>query len=296
MLRWEVRPGPSANVVRVGDVLVDSGSGTVPAVARTRAFAAGARELVLTHFHADHAGGAGVLGLPVAAHRIEAEMVNARDPLACDGEFLGFGIGPYEVTRALDDGDRVGDLEVVHTPGQTPGHIVLWHAGERVAITGDLLQESDVAWVPFAGPWADGALDRTVAAIERIAALSPRLTIPGHGPPVTDVPAAVQRTLERYEQFRAEPEKAVWHAVRRAAVSHVMTAPVTTGELAAMPWARAAAELLGADVVDEALRGLEERGAIRRENGRWEPDLDYEPRGPLARGPATPRDWPPAAG
>jgi hydroxyacylglutathione hydrolase len=280
--------------VRVGDVLVDSGSGTVPAVARTRAFAAGTRELVLTHFHADHAGGAGVLGLPVAAHRIEAEMINARDTLACDGEFLGFGIGPYEVARELEDGDRVGELEVVHTPGQTPGHIVLWHADERVAITGDLLQEGDVAWVPFAGPWASGALDRMVAAIERIAALSPWMTIPGHGPPVTDVAAAVERTLARYEQFRATPSKAVWHAVRRAVVSHVMTAPVSTAELTSMPWARAAAALVGDDVVDEALRGLEERGAVRREGELWETSLEHEPRGPLVRGPATPRDWPPA--
>jgi hydroxyacylglutathione hydrolase len=286
----DVRPGPSANVVRVGDVLVDSGSGTVAAVERTRAFAAGARELVLTHFHADHAGGAGPLGLPVAAHRIEAEMVNARDPLACDGEFLGFGIGPYEVARALEEGDRVGALEVLHTPGQTPGHIVLWHADERVAITGDLLQDTDVAWVPFGRPWADGALDRMVAAIERIARLEPRMTIPGHGPPVTDVPAAVQRALERYEQFRAEPSKAVRHAVRRAVVSHVMTAPVTTDELTAMPWARAA----GTGAVVEALHGLQERGAIRREDGRWETSLEHEPRGPLARGPGSPREWPAA--
>ncbi len=280
--------------MRVGDVLVDSGSGTVPAVERTRAFAAGARELVLTHFHADHAGGAGVLGLPVAAHRIEAEMVNARDPLACDGEFLGFGVGPYEVARTLEEGDRVGELEVLHTPGQTPGHIVLWHAAERVAITGDLLQEGDVAWVPYAGPWASGALDRMVAAIERIARLGARMTIPGHGPPVTDVPSAVERTLARYEQFRAEPEKAVWHAVRRAAVSHVMTAPVSTSALEAMPWARAATELLGAGAISEALRGLAERGAVRREGARWETYLEHEPRGPLVRGPATPREWPPA--
>jgi len=286
----DLRPGPSANVVRAGDVLVDSGSGTVPAVARTRAFAAGARELVLTHFHADHAGGAGVLGLPVSAHRIEAEMVNARDPRACDGEFLGFGIGPYEVARALEDGDRVGELEVLHTPCQTPGHIALWHAGERVAITGDLLQAADVAWVPYAGPWAEGALDRTVAAIERIARLNPRITIPGHGPPVTDVPAAVQRTLARYEQFRAAPEKAIQHAVRRAVVSHVMTGPITTVALAAMPWARAA----GAEAIDEALRALDQRGAIRRAGDHWEIGLDHEPRGPLARGPGTPREWPAA--
>ncbi len=282
---WDVRPGPSANVVRVADVLVDSGSGTVPALARTRAFAAGARRLVLTHFHADHAGGAGRLGLPVAAHRIEAELVNADDPRACDREWLGFGIPAYTVDRPLEDGDRVGPLEVVHTPGQTPGHIALWDATERIAITGDLLQEGDVAWVPFAGAWADGALDAMVASVERIARLRPRVTIPGHGPPVTDVPAAVERTLARYEQFRAEPAKAVGHAVRRAIVSHVMTGPISAPELAAMPWAGGASAALGttaAALVDEALDGLEARGAVYRDRDRYETRLPREPRGPLA--------------
>ena len=64
----------------------------------------------------------------------------------------------------LRDGDFVGLCEVVHTPGQTPGHVAYWHAEERVAITGDLLQDGDVAWVPFGGPWAAGALERTVAS------------------------------------------------------------------------------------------------------------------------------------
>jgi hydroxyacylglutathione hydrolase len=284
--------------VRAGDVLVDSGSGSVAAVTATRAFARGARELVLTHFHADHAGGAGLLGLPVAAHRIEAELVNARDPLACDGEWLAFEINPYEVRRSLEDGDRAGELEVVHTPGQTPGHIALWHARERVAITGDLLQADDVAWVPFAGPWADGALDRMVESIERIARLQPRMTIPGHGPPVTDVPAAVRRTLARYEQFRAAPEKAVWHAVRRAVVSHVMTGPIAPAELSAMPWARGAASVLGTsaeDLIATALEGLEDRGAVRRQDGRYDTRLEHEPRGPLMLGPGMPREWPAAS-
>jgi acyl-CoA hydrolase/glyoxylase-like metal-dependent hydrolase (beta-lactamase superfamily II) len=296
--RIDVRLGPSANVVRVGDVLVDSGSGAVAAVARTRGFADGAKTLVLTHFHADHAGGAGVLGLPVAAHRSEAEMVNARDPLACDGDWLGFGIGPYAVDRPLEDGDRVGPLEVVHTPGQTPGHIALWDASARVAITGDLLQEADVAWVPFAGPWAGGALDRIVASVERIARLGPRMTIPGHGPPVTDVPAAVERTLARYERFRAAPETAVTHAVRRAIVSHVMTGPIAADELAAMPWARGAAaalETTAAALIEEALAALEQRGAVHRAGARYDTALEHEPRGPLANPPGSPREWPRAA-
>ena len=114
---------------------------------------------------------------------------------------------------------------MIHTPGQTPGHVAYWHAEERVAITGDLLQDSDVAWIPFAGPWAEGALERTIASLERIAALDPVRTIPGHGPPVTDVPAAVAANLERYERFREDPSRAVWHAIRRATVTHLMIEP-----------------------------------------------------------------------
>src|SRR3954469_1840013 len=159
----DLRPGPSANVVLVGgprSVLVDAGSGTVPSLDRTVGFLAehglapaDLAYLALTHFHADHAGGAGALGVPVAAHASEAALVNARDPRACD-PWLGFEVGPYLVDRPLHDGDVVAGLHVVHTPGQTPGHVAYWLPGERVAITGDLLQDGDVAWIPFGGPWA----------------------------------------------------------------------------------------------------------------------------------------------
>jgi glyoxylase-like metal-dependent hydrolase (beta-lactamase superfamily II) len=275
----DVRPGPSANVVLVGDVLVDTG-GT--RLARTRAFLAdhdaSPRCVALTHFHADHAGGAGALGLPVAAHEAEAALVNAGDPRAGD-PWLGFDIPPYRVQRLLRDGDTIGELEVVHTPGQTPGHVAYWHAGERVAITGDLLQQRDVAWVPFGGPWADGALDRMIASVRRIAALDPVRTIPGHGPPVEDVPAAVDATLERYERFRAEPERAVWHAVRRALVSHLMIEPRPAVALAALPWApiaAAAVDLTPLDVVQRALRGLAERGVVVENAGTFATTLPHE--------------------
>src|SRR3954451_8299983 len=82
----DLRPGPSANVVLVGGprpVLVDAGSGNVPSVERTFGFVAehglapaDLAYLALTHFHADHAGGAGALGVPVAAHASEAALVN----------------------------------------------------------------------------------------------------------------------------------------------------------------------------------------------------------------------------
>ena len=172
-----------------------------------------------------------------------------------------FEVGPYTVSRSLRDGDVLERLEVVHTPGQTPGHVAYWHPEERVAITGDLLQDGDVAWVPFGGPWAEGALDAMIASIRRIAALEPRMTIPGHGPPVTDVPAAVTANLERYERFRAEPSRAVWHAVRRALVSHLMIEPRPAGALAALPWASSAASAV-------AVEPLAARRARARRPGR----------------------------
>ena len=89
------RLGPSANTVRVGTLLVDTGSGTKASIARLRAFAQGVESVALTHFHADHAGGVAALGLPVAAHEAEADT---SDPRSGD-PWLGFEIPPYRVDR-----------------------------------------------------------------------------------------------------------------------------------------------------------------------------------------------------
>lgn len=271
-------------MVLVDDVLVDSGGGSPASIARLRAFV-GERELswvALTHFHADHAGGAAALGVPVAAHEAEADTSDPR----CGDPWLGFEIAPYTVSRALRDGERIGPLEVVHTPGQTPGHVTYWHAEERVAITGDLLQAGDVAWVPFGGPWAAGALERTVASLRRIAALDPVRTIPGHGPVVTDVPAAVADNLERYARFREDPARAVWHAARRATVSHLMIEPRTARALASLPWAPMAAAALGLSplaLIERVLAGLGERGAVVRDGDLFDTTIPHEARTESAR-------------
>lgn len=274
-LTVDFRPGPSANVIRAGSVLVDTGSGTASSIKRLRGFADGVEQVALTHFHADHAGGAAALGLPVSAHVAEADTTDPRsgDP------WLGFAIAPYRVDRALRDGDLVGELVAVHTPGQTPGHVAYWHEPTRTAITGDLLQNGDVAWVPFGGPWADGAIKRMVESVRTIAALRPARCIPGHGAPVDDVPAAVELTLRRYAEFEARPERAVWHAVRRALVSHLMIRPLSGAQLADLPWAPIAAEALSEDaraIVDVALYGLEERGVVARSEAGWITTLPHE--------------------
>ena len=99
------------------------------------------------------------------------------------------------------------------------------------------------------------------------------------------MPAAVEANLARYEQFRADPSKAVWHAVRRALVSHVMTEPRAAGALAALPWAAmagAAVDLPPLELVSRALAGLAERGVVALDDSVWVALLPHEPPGPLA--------------
>ncbi|MGS2616654.1 MBL fold metallo-hydrolase [Micromonospora sp. LZ34] len=111
--------------------------------------------IVLTHAHADHAGGAAELarrtGAPVAAHAadvgyVQAGQVPPRDPAVTGARLFarlpGGRFPAVEVAQPLADGDLLpvgGGLRVVHTPGHSPGHVSLLHEPTRVLITGDAL-------------------------------------------------------------------------------------------------------------------------------------------------------------
>lgn len=293
-LKVDLRPGPSANVLLAGgELLVDCGAGTPASDARLDAFLAEhdavPAALVLTHWHADHAGGAARLqrlGVPVAAHATEAALIAAGDPRAWDGPWLGWPVAPYTVDRPLEDGDRLTAgsvaLEVVATPGQTPGHLALWAPEDRVLLTGDLLQARDVGWMPTGGPWGDGAAGRLIASVERLAALDARVAVPGHGPPVTDVPDAVERSLARYRRWREDPEPAAWHAARRAFVSLAMLerlSPATVhSRVEPIGWVGDVASLAGLGrtaVVDRLVADLTGSGAL---DAALEPRMPFEPR------------------
>jgi len=85
------------------------------------------RLVVNTHWHCDHVEGNARLvelsGAQVAAHRLDAEILES-------GTFLGRKVGaPCRVDRKLEDGEALSlgglELVIVHTPGQSPGAIVI---------------------------------------------------------------------------------------------------------------------------------------------------------------------------
>lgn len=99
--------------------------------------------IVNTHCHCDHAGGnAGVVkatGAPLAIHPDELPVLQT---LVQQG--IMFGV-PFQASpdpdRYLNEGDTVTvgsvQLKVFHTPGHSPGHIIL--VGDGFAIVGDVL-------------------------------------------------------------------------------------------------------------------------------------------------------------
>ncbi|HYE35110.1 MBL fold metallo-hydrolase [Methylocaldum sp.] len=144
-------------------------------------------KILLTHAHVDHAGGTAVLaarlGIPIEGPQKEDRFWIELLPKQCEM----FGFPPAAIftpDRWLEDGDTVRfghqTLEVLHCPGHTPGHVVFFHAGERLAIVGDVLFKGSIGRTDF----PRGDYDDLVKSIrERLFPLGDDVAfIPGHGP------------------------------------------------------------------------------------------------------------------
>jgi len=104
--------------------------------------------LLLTHSHPDHLGGAAAIcrltGCKVAAHPAERHWIEDTALQAAERPVPGFsGLvgGPVGVGQLLGEGERLTleglTMEVLHTPGHSPGSISLYLPGEGVLICGD---------------------------------------------------------------------------------------------------------------------------------------------------------------
>jgi hydroxyacylglutathione hydrolase len=145
----------------------------------------------LTHAHFDHFGGAAGLDaanptrVPVALHPDDHPLWRINGGAG----FFGveeFDSGPEPEIPLLDGMSlHLGDhtFEVIHTPGHTPGHVVLLNRPEAIMLCGDLIFQGSIG--RFDLPGGDG--DVLLASIERVVLSLPddvRL-LPGHGPETT---------------------------------------------------------------------------------------------------------------
>jgi len=181
-------PGPGA-------VLVDAGVGHDQHLDQLFAHAPdGPASLLVTHAHPDHASGAPAVRSRAPNTRFHKFPWPERD-------------GAIDVPwQPLDDGMEVdtgeGPLTVVHTPGHSPDHVILWHAASRTAFTGDLLVQGSTVVIPASD---GGVLADYLQSLRRLAALDPVRALSAHGP-VIDDPLSL---IDRYLAHRRERERQV---------------------------------------------------------------------------------------
>jgi glyoxylase-like metal-dependent hydrolase (beta-lactamase superfamily II) len=127
--------------------------------------------VLLTHCHPDHTEAASVLrqqlGVKVAIHEIEAGIYQN---LGGEADLL---LREGELTLGTDE---PLELQILHSPGHSPGHVTIYWPQEKVLIAGDVIFYASTGRVDLPG----GSPQQLRQSIERLAELDVEYLLCGH--------------------------------------------------------------------------------------------------------------------
>jgi hydroxyacylglutathione hydrolase len=170
-------------------LVIDPGDDIEDVLARIQKHNLTVKQIVVTHAHIDHVGGAMKLraatGAPILLNQndyallkmlgVQAAWIGVEDP------------GKVEIDRSIGQGDtvQVGSLtaNVIHTPGHTEGSVCLYFPAEKKLVAGDTLFAGSIGRTDLPG----GSMQKIINSLhEKVLALPDEtLVVPGHGPLTT---------------------------------------------------------------------------------------------------------------
>lgn len=203
--------GPGTNTCLVGTgrrpLLLDTGSGVdgylplLEGALRSECDTDQPGDIVLTHVHPDHIGGAAGVIEKFGPRRVGKFPWPGRDE-----QF------PVEITP-LDDGAVLktdgATLRAIHTPGHAQDHLCFYLEEEAALFTGDLILGIGTTVIPLQG----GDMGLYLESLEKLLSLDLERIYPGHGP-------AIDRPYDKireYLEHRLEREGQIVAAIRDGA-------------------------------------------------------------------------------
>jgi glyoxylase-like metal-dependent hydrolase (beta-lactamase superfamily II) len=178
--------------------------------------------IVLTHAHIDHVGSLDALhqalpGAEVAISKRDARFLSGDKSLDTSEPQVplrgGYPICETKPTLLLAEGDRIGSLEAIATPGHTPGHLAFLDTRDRSLIVGDAFQTLGGVAVsgtfkllfplPALATWHKGL---ALESARKLLSFQPSSLSVGHGRTLSNPQNAMKQAIRVMEQDLAKAE------------------------------------------------------------------------------------------
>jgi glyoxylase-like metal-dependent hydrolase (beta-lactamase superfamily II) len=167
-------------------MVIDPGDDISDVLALVRKHNLQVKQIVITHAHIDHVGGAMKLraatGAPILLNQNDYDLLKILDVQAA---WIGVADpGKVEIDHSVSTGEIVSagvhKAQILHTPGHTEGSICLYFPAEKKLMAGDTLFAGSIGRTDLPG----GSMQKILRSLHDTLMALPDETVvvPGHGP------------------------------------------------------------------------------------------------------------------